>query len=125
MSVDVKFFCPLGSDCEVVKDGEIHRCTWYTEMRGRNPNTGEETRDWACAMSWMPVLLIENAATNRGQTTALESLRKETTKGQEEFNSLLRGKVPPPRNQENEGIDKDIYGVRLVTKVDEEEDDEK
>lgn len=93
MALEVKTFCPLGSECESVTDGHIARCAWYTKVIGTDPNTGNEVDDWACAMSWMPMLQVEMASTNRGQTAALESFRNETVKGQEEFNKIVNNNV--------------------------------
>ena len=90
MAIEVEFFCPLGSTCEEAVDGVIKRCAWYTKMVGLDPNTGKEVDDWACAMSWMPMLQVEMSSTNRGQTQALESFRNETVKGQEEFNKIVK-----------------------------------
>ena len=92
MALEVEFFCPLGSTCEEAVDGVIKRCAWYTKMVGLDPNTGKEVDDWACSMSWMPMLQVEMSNTNRGQTAALESLRNETVKGQAEFNSIVSKK---------------------------------
>ena len=97
MALEVEFFCPLGSTCEEAVDGIIKRCAWYTKMVGLDPNTGKEVDDWACSMAWMPMLQVEMSKTNRGQTEALESMRNETVKGQEEFNKLIvntRRKLP-------------------------------
>ena len=90
MALEVEFFCPLGSECETAEGKVIKRCAWYTKMVGLDPNTGKEVDDWACSMSWMPMLQVEMSKTNRGQTEALESLRNETVKGQAEFNSLVK-----------------------------------
>ena len=92
MALEVEFFCPLGSTCEEAVDGVIKRCAWYTKMVGLDPNTGKEVDDWACSMSWMPMLQVEMSSTNRGQTEALESLRNETVKGQAEFNDIVSKK---------------------------------
>ena len=92
MAIEVEFFCPLGSTCEEVKDGVIKRCAWYTKMIGLDPNTGKEVDDWACSISWMPMLQVEMSSTNIGQTQALESLRDETVKGQAEFNEMVKKK---------------------------------
>ena len=27
--MDVKVTCPLGSECEEIKDNKLHRCRWY------------------------------------------------------------------------------------------------
>jgi len=87
---DIVFTCPLGSVCEEIKDNKLHRCIWYTKVRGKDPNTGENVDDWSCAISWMPLLQIEMSNTNRSQSAALESFRNETVKGQKEFNNLLK-----------------------------------
>ena len=43
---------------------------------GAHPQTGEPIRQWKCAVfEWQPILLLEIARTNRGQTHAIESLR--------------------------------------------------
>ena len=77
--MEVKITCPLGHECEKAIDGHLERCAWYVEIAGVHPQTGDETREWGCSMAWMPILLIENARTNRGQTAALESFRNEMT----------------------------------------------
>jgi hypothetical protein len=87
--LEVEFTCPLGSECEEIRDNKIYRCMWYTKLVGDDPNTGELIEDWSCAISWMPTLQIEMSKTNRGQTEALESFRNETVKGQAEFNKLI------------------------------------
>ena len=102
--LEVVLTCPLGSECEEIKDNKIHRCIWYTAVRGTNPNTGEEVDEWNCAIAWGPILQIETSQTQRGVSSALESFRNETVKGQKEFNQLmssgqaialgLKGKTP-------------------------------
>ena len=87
--LEIVFTCPLGSECEEIKDNKIHRCMWYTAVRGTNPNTGEEVDEWNCAIAWGPILQIETSQTQRGVSTALESFRNETVKGQKEFNQLM------------------------------------
>jgi len=87
--LEVVLTCPLGSECEEIKDNKIHRCIWYTAVRGTNPNTGEEVDEWNCAIAWGPILQIETSQTQRGVSSALESFRNETVKGQKEFNQLM------------------------------------
>lgn len=62
---------------------------WYTCLAGENPQTGEIIDEWKCSMAWMPIMLVENANTNRGQTAALESFRNEAVRGQDVFNALV------------------------------------
>jgi len=46
-----------------------HTCEWWTHVRGKHPQ-GEEVIDaWGCAISWLPLLTIENSQQQR-QTAA-------------------------------------------------------
>jgi len=87
--MEIIFNCPLGSKCEEVKDNKIYRCTWYCKIKGKYPQSEEVIDEWGCAMFWTPILLVENAQTNRGQTQTLESFRNEISKNQKEFNFIL------------------------------------
>jgi len=87
--LEIVFTCPLGSECEEIKDNKIHRCMWYTKIVGIDGNTGEPVDDWNCAIAWGPILQIETSQTQRGVSSALESFRNETVKGQKEFNQLM------------------------------------
>jgi hypothetical protein len=49
-----------------------------------NPQTGEQINDKKCAIAWMPLLQIETAMTNRGQTEAICSMRDESMRRQDE-----------------------------------------
>lgn len=52
-------------------------CPWYTELRGTNPNTGEPIDEWGCAISWLPILLIESTTVNRSISDILVNVRNE------------------------------------------------
>lgn len=68
-------FCPLiGKDCIGIE------CSWYTQIRGQNPNTGEPVDEWGCAVTWMPMLLIENSQQQRSTSSGVESFRNEMVK---------------------------------------------
>ncbi|MDO8706435.1 MAG: hypothetical protein Q7J84_15960 [Sulfuricaulis sp.] len=54
-----------------------HTCPWYTLLRGKNPQSGAEVDDWGCAISWLPVLLIETSKEVRQGAAATESFRNE------------------------------------------------
>lgn len=87
--MEIKVSCPLGHQCETAKDNIIHRCAWYIQVRGKHPQTGVDLDEWGCAMAWTPVLLVENAMTNRSNAAAIESFRNVMVQGQQEFNQLL------------------------------------
>ena len=55
-------------------------CSWFTEVRGTHPQTGEQIDEWGCAVTWMPVLLIDNTQQQRQTGAAVESFRNETVK---------------------------------------------
>ncbi len=73
MKLEQGKFCPLiGEDCLGLK------CAWFTQVRGTNPQTGEPVDEWGCAVTWMPLLLIENSQQQRQTGAAVESFRNET-----------------------------------------------
>tara|TARA_B100000941_G_C28259158_1_gene425639 strand:+ start:107 stop:412 length:306 start_codon:yes stop_codon:yes gene_type:complete len=73
MKLEQGKFCPLiGEDCLGLK------CSWFTQIRGTHPQTGEEIDEWGCAVVWMPTLLIENSQQQRQTGAAVESFRNET-----------------------------------------------
>jgi hypothetical protein len=77
-------FCPL-----IKKDCVGLKCSWFTQVRGTNPNTGKEIDEWACAIAWTPILLIENSLMQRQTGAAVESFRNEMTKANEASNKVL------------------------------------
>lgn len=89
MKVETKLTCPLGHKCEEVRDGAIHKCVWFIQVQGQNPQTGEVSDEKGCAMAWLPVLLLETASTNRGTSAAVESFRNEMMKANENTMRLL------------------------------------
>ncbi len=80
--MEVTVTCPLGAQCEEIKDNRLHRCAWYVKLQGIDKQGNEHDR-WDCAIAWGPVLHVEMAGTNRHQTAAIESMRNETIKRQE------------------------------------------
>jgi hypothetical protein len=77
-------YCPL-----VKKDCLGVQCSWFTQVRGTNPNTGKEVDEWACAIAWMPILLIENSQQQRSTGTAVESFRNEMVKANENSQAVM------------------------------------
>jgi hypothetical protein len=83
MAIETILTCPLGSKCEEAKDGKIYRCAWFTKLQGKNPQSEEIIDEWGCAIAWLPVMQVEVAQTNRGQTDAICSMRDESIKRQD------------------------------------------
>lgn len=73
--------CPLGAKCEEarIEEGKpvLYRCPWYVQVRGRDPNTGNEIDHWSCAIAWLPTLLINTANEVRQGAAATESFRND------------------------------------------------
>jgi len=68
--------CPLtGDDCMK------HECDWYTHVVGMNPQTGEQMDKFGCAITFIPMLLIENSQQQRSTGAAVESFRNEVVEG--------------------------------------------
>jgi hypothetical protein len=81
-------YCPLiKKDCIGVK------CSWFTQMRGINPNTGKEIDEWGCAMTWLPVLLVENAQQSRQAGAAIETFRNEVVAFNQSSQTLIAPSV--------------------------------
>ena len=75
MELEREHWCPLiGEECMKLK------CEWFTQMRGTNPQTGEDIDEWGCAVTWLPMLLIENSQQQRQTGAAVESFRNETVR---------------------------------------------
>ena len=75
MKLEIGKFCPLiGKDCIQTQ------CAWFTQVRGNYPQTGEPVDEWGCAITWLPVMLIENSQQQRHTGAAVESFRNETVK---------------------------------------------
>jgi len=76
------------AQCPLLKKACIeHRCRWYIQLLGQDPQSGEQLNKWGCAVEFVPVLLIENAKEVRQTAAAVESARNEAVKDR----SLLAG----------------------------------
>lgn len=84
-------FCPL-----LKKDCIGLQCSWFTQIRGNNPNTGKEIDEWGCAIAWMPVLMIENSQQQRQTGSAVESFRNEMVKSNEIGHQVLLASLGHP-----------------------------
>ena len=79
MKLEPGKFCPLiGKDCIELK------CAWFCQIRGTNPQTGEDVDEWGCSVAWMPMLLVENSQQQRSTGSAVESLRNESVKAHQQ-----------------------------------------
>ena len=72
MRIEIGNYCPL-----IQKDCMGFKCSWTVKIRGVDPNTGEEVDEYRCAITWLPMLLIENSQQQRQTGAAVESFRNE------------------------------------------------
>lgn len=84
MKIESKDLCPVNKfePCRQLD------CAWFIQLRGYNPNTGEDVDEWGCAIAWQPLLSIENSQQQRHTAAAVESLRNEivaTKRGHEQL----------------------------------------
>jgi hypothetical protein len=86
MKLEKGNFCPL-----LKKDCVQLQCKWFIQIRGMNPNTGEDVDEYGCAIEWMPILMIENSQQQRQTGAAVESFRNEMIKGNELTTKILLG----------------------------------
>ena len=99
MKIEAGSFCPL-----IKKDCIVLKFSWFTQLRGHNPNTGEEIDDWGCAVGWLPVLLIENSQQQRSTGAAVESFRNEMVKANENSHKVLTEATKLRLVKDNEDI---------------------
>lgn len=84
MKIEPGTFCPLiQADCKGLA------CSWFTQIRGTNPNTGKEVDEWGCAVTWLPMLMIENSQQQRQTGAAVESFRNEMVNAQQASQQVL------------------------------------
>lgn len=84
MKIEAGKYCPL-----IKKDCIGLQCSWFTQLRGTNPNTGEEIDDWGCAITWLPILLVENSQQQRQTGAAVESFRNELSENNKKQHESL------------------------------------
>ena len=85
MKLEVKDNCPLNN----FKKCKQFNCAWFVQMKGTNPNDGKEVDEYACAVAWLPMLMVENAMQSRQAGAAIESFRNEMVKANESNQSIL------------------------------------
>jgi hypothetical protein len=48
---------------------------WFTKLQGTDMNTGKDVDEYSCAVTWLPMLLVENSGQQRQTGAAVESFR--------------------------------------------------
>ena len=90
--MEIKYTCPLGSDCETAENNIITRCRWYVKLAGMDAQ-GNEVDEWDCAMSWDVILQLETSANITKGTATIDALRNEQATGHKQFMALATKRV--------------------------------
>lgn len=85
MQLEVKNNCPL-NNFEPCKQLD---CAWFIQLRGQNPNTGQEIDKWGCSITFLPMLMVENSQQQRQTGAAVESFRNEMVRASEASQQVL------------------------------------
>ena len=81
-------YCPL-----IKKDCIQLKCSWFTHVRGIDPNTGKDVDHYDCAITWLPMLLVENSKEQRQTGAAVESFRNEMVKANNINIDMIKDKI--------------------------------
>lgn len=63
-------FCPL-----IKENCKKNECMFYTHLLGTDPQTGAIVDKFGCAITFIPVLLVETAQQSRGVSASVDSFR--------------------------------------------------
>ena len=66
--------CPYTGHKDLCKTHYMN-CPKWVQIIGTNPNDGTQINEWACADTWLPILMVENSQQQRSTGAAIESLR--------------------------------------------------
>ena len=82
---------PKGEFCPLLKKKCIGlECMWFTKLQGTDTNTGKPVDEYSCAVTWLPMLLVENSGMQRQTGAAVESFRNEMVKANESSIKLIQ-----------------------------------
>ena len=73
----------------IKKDCVELKCAWFTRIQGYDMNTGNQVDEYQCAVTLMPMLLVENSGQQRQTSAAVESFRNEMVKANEQSHKVL------------------------------------
>jgi hypothetical protein len=79
MKPDPESTCPYTGHQDLCRKHYMN-CPKWIRIQGSNPNTGQDVDDYACADTWVPILLVENSQQQRQTGAAVESFRNEMVK---------------------------------------------
>lgn len=70
-----------GEFCPFIKGECIrHKCALFTKVLGNDPQTNTPIEKNACSLSWLPILLVENANQQRQTAASVDKTATEIAK---------------------------------------------
>lgn len=67
-----------------------HKCPLWIQLRGSDPQSGQEVDSWGCSFMWLPKLLVENAQQSRQTGAAVESFRNRMVEANDRHLALMQ-----------------------------------
>ena len=84
----------MKKQCPIIKSECMeHGCQWFIHLLGMNPQTGVNEDQWGCAVSWLPLLLVENANMMRQATASTDKVANEVRRHHVSFLDALDTKI--------------------------------
>jgi len=83
--------CPETGFKERCNDGRNGACPHWVLVRGEHPQTGEDQDMWDCSHRWVPILLVDLIRRTNSTGAAVEGLRNETQRGNQDVAQRLAG----------------------------------
>lgn len=71
--------CPLGHHCESVRDNKIEICAWLMDVKGVDPQTGEQVDKQVCAVVAQTMMLMDNTKAMFGVANSQATLSQVLT----------------------------------------------
>lgn len=90
-----------------------HACPWWVRVRGKDPQSEAELDHWACAVGWLPALLIEGAGQARSTTAAVDAMRNEAAQANQVLQAMvMTAATTPPAHAARLVVDEAGQGGR-------------
>lgn len=79
-----------GEFCPLIKNVcARHQCAWFIKLVGMDPQTGQQVDKFGCAVSWLPMLLIENSNQQRQTAAGVDKVANVAAKHRRDFLAAL------------------------------------
>jgi hypothetical protein len=81
---------PDGEFCPLVRDSCVrHQCAWFMKVVGMDPQSGQPVDKFGCAVSWLPILTVENSQQQRQTAASVDKVAGQLHKHRRDFLAAL------------------------------------